>query len=477
MYSNINKVILRPYQEEAIQRLRQAYNDGYKAPVYVLPCGGGKTIIFCWIAQSATAKGNKVLVLVHRQELIRQTCDTLNELGVAHGVIAAGRTQTHEPIQVASIQTLVRRLERFPDSIYPDLIIIDESHHLRAGSWIKTIKHFNKARLLCVTASPCRLDGLGLGVQCGGFNDVLIQGPNIQELTQQGYLSPVTTYAPPVGVDLGGVHKKYGDYDKTELIIRMDKPKIIGNVVEHYKRICPDVPAIAFCISVKAAERVAQRFNEVGIPAATIDGTLPDPTRKNRIKALGDGSLQVLTSCEIVSEGFDLPVVGCGILLRPTMSLSVFIQQTGRPLRPYPGKKEAIILDHVNNCSRHGMPDDIREWTLDGAKAPVSKGESEPLRQVRTCQKCFAVYKATFNKCPQCGTPYRLTPQEIKEVEGQLEKVEERRQWIEKRREQGTAHDLDALIAVGKKRRYKNPYYWAKCVLATRAKKKAVQLW
>jgi superfamily II DNA or RNA helicase len=315
---------LRPYQETIVSDLRRAYREGSRAVLLASPTGSGKTAVFAYITEGAARRGNRVMILVHRQELLSQCSGALTDLGVPHGMIAPNRTMTYDPVQVASVQTLVRRLQKTPA---PNLIIVDEAHHAAAGSWRRIIEHYRKSLILGVTATPVRLDGQGLGVETGGYFDRMVLGPSVRELIEQGYLSRPVVYAPPVGADLAGVHRRFGDFVAKETAERMDKPHITGNAVDHYLRICPNAPAIAFCSSVKHAEHMAERFRDAGIPSESLDGTLDDRMRRHRIMALADGRIRVLTSCDIVSEGTDIPVVTAAILLRPTQSTGLYLQQ------------------------------------------------------------------------------------------------------------------------------------------------------
>lgn len=440
---------------KAVEDTRDAYRKGYRAPCVVLSTGAGKTIIFCHIVERVSARNKRVYILVHRQELLRQTSKHLGKLGVAHGLIAPGHTMTGDSVQVASVQTLARRLGKVRA---PDLIVIDECHHTNAATWREIVNHFSTARILGVTATPCRLDGTGLGKDHGGYFDVMIQGPTVRDLIDADHLSQTLVYAPPVGADLTGLHTRMGDFVQSEVEARLDKPKITGSAIEHYMRLCPNVPAIAFCASVKHAEHIAEAFSAAGIPATSIDGTMPDNLREYRLNALSTGKIKVLTNYNIVSEGFDLPSVTAAILLRPTQSLSLFLQQVGRAMRPCPeiGKTHAIILDHVGNCLRHGLPDEVREWSLEGVKKKKKKDEI----QVRQCEKCYAVFSMILNMCPQCGEPVQVTGksrprEEIQTEDGELIQISqamfERRQ---KRMEQGRAQTLEELIAMGKQRGY-----------------------
>jgi superfamily II DNA or RNA helicase len=476
---------LRDYQESGVSGIRATFAAAIKSVLFVLPTGGGKTVIFTYITSHAEKKGNRVYILVHRQELLTQTSNSLDALGVEHGLIAPGFPRTGDRIQIASVQTLIRRIGRVPR---PDLLIIDEAHHANAASWAKIIDHFDGVPLIGVTATPCRLDGKGLGVESGGYFEKMVTGPNIKQLIEDGYLARPIVYAPPTGLDLSGVKSRFGDYKQKDLAAAMDKPTITGSAVEHYSKICPGAPAIAFCVSVAHAEHVAAEFRAAGYRAASVDGSMGDGQRKGLITALGRGNLDVLASCDIISEGTDIPVVTAAILLRPTQSLSLYIQQGGRALRPVyaPGhdlrtkggrlcaiaassKKFAIILDHVGNCLRHGLLDEDREWTLDG-KPPARSGtkEFEAVVNVKQCPKCFAVHDKQPS-CPLCGFVYEVADAVPEQVEGELQEVtpEEIAAIKEdRRRRQGAAKTLEELKAFGKEMGYKPG--WAPKVWASR---------
>lgn len=446
---------LRDYQDQDVESLRNRFRAGDKSVLYQSATGSGKTIVFCYITEGAARRGNQVLILVHRRELLRQTSQSLHEIGVEHGLIAPGFTPSFDQIQVASIQTMVRRLGQITP---PNLIIPDECHHATAGSWKKIFDYYDQANILGVTATPCRLDGKGLGRASGGIFDSMVQGPPISELISRGFLAPPDVYGPPVLADLSSVGKSMGDFAKGKMAYEMDKPKITGNAVEHYRKICSNTPAITFCASVAHAEHVAEEFRRAGYQAASIDGSLHDNERKNRIAALGNGGLHVLTSCEIISEGTDIPVVGAGILLRPTHSLSLYLQQVGRALRMHPGKKCAHILDHVGNWIRHGMPDDDREWSLDGEVSKDKRGaqDKETADGIKQCDKCFCVHRPA-PQCPQCGNIYLVQARQLEEEEGELQKVDKETRdavAIEKRRQVGRAQTLEELQALGKERGY-----------------------
>lgn len=454
---------LRPYQSSAVDAVREAFRAGRRRPLLVAPTGSGKTVIFSYVTANAAAKGNRTLVLVHRAELLNQTHAALTQLEVPHGLIAAGKTpdSTHLT-QVASVQTLIRRLDHVRP---PDLIVIDEAHHATAGAWATVLARWPQARVLGVTATPQRLDGKGLGQV---FDD-LIRGPEVADLIGQGFLCRPQYFAPKT-VCMDGVHKVAGDFNRAEIAERMDKPTITGDAVIHYRKYADGLPCVVFCTGIKHAEHVCQAFNAAGYRFAVLDGTLSPEERAARVQSLGNGKLHGLVTVDIVSEGFDLPIVACAVLLRPTASLSLHLQQVGRVLRVSPGKPRAIILDHVGNCRRHGLAEEVRDWSLDGIRKRGKRGQQDDVQSTRQCPQCFAVHTPSPT-CPQCLHVYEVKDRIPDVVDGELEELKARQAIRERKREQGTAQTLEDLIRVGKARGMKNPYGWAHNVFKARQKK------
>ena len=448
---------LRPYQQQAISDLRMAYRSGAHAPLLVAPTGAGKTIILAAITQAAADRGRRILILVHRRELIRQTSAKLTNAVVTHGIIAAGFEPSDHPVQVASVQTLARRLQQ--QHWQPDLIVIDEAHHAIAGTWAKVISHWPDSLLLGVTATPVRQDGRGLG----GMFTKLVLGPSTADLMAAGYLTPVKIYAPPQVADLSGIRTRAGDYANDQAAAAMTRPTVTGDAISHYQRIAASQPAIAFCCNVNHATSVCDAFNAAGISAATLLGNTTD--RDALVARFATGELQVLVTVDVVSEGFDCPGAAVAILLRPTQSEGLYLQQVGRVLRPAPGKAAAIILDHVGNVHRHGFPDDVRPWTIDDARQRTGKG-GPPAPAVRTCETCFAAFKPQ-PICPVCGTPSKLSTRELKQQAGELQELARdavARARARDRRQQAQARTLQELIHIGQARGMKNPVAWAKHV-------------
>jgi DNA repair protein RadD len=370
------ELALWPYQADCVAALRNSYASGHRAPLLALPTGAGKTIIFSAITAGAAAKGRRVLVVAHRRELIRQASAKLTAASVHHGIICADFEPDPEAsVQVASLQTIGQR----PDALLvpPDLIVLDEAHHVRAGLWRALLSAQPESKLLGVSATPARLDGKGLGIAAGGCFDDLIIGPSIAQLVAQGYLAPTRIFAPPERLDLSDVRVRGGDYDIADLERAVGSGRIVGDCIEQYRQHADHQPAIAFCVSVQHASTVAERFRGAGYRALCVHGGTPTAVRDAAIAGLADGSVEVLASCDLISEGLDVPVVGAVILLRPTKSLVLYMQQVGRGMRPAPGKNALIVLDHVNNTLVHGLPDLDRHWTLEGIdKEPEPRSES-----------------------------------------------------------------------------------------------------
>lgn len=372
-------IVLRDYQEALIAGIRGNFAAGVRRVLAVSPTGSGKTVTFAHLTSATAAKGNRVYIVAHRQEIVDQISRALDAMGVRHGRIQPGHSMTGDLVQVAMIQTLARRLDVVPA---PKFLIIDEAHHAVAGTWATVTAAWPGTFILGVTATPERLDGRGLG---DAFDQMVI-GPSVRSLTERGFLARYRYLAPPTTVDLSAVRNVRGDYAVDELAAAVDKAVITGSAVAHYRQYLDGRPAIAFCVTVEHAEHVAAEFQAAGYRAASVDGSMSRADRKDRMTAIGDGRLHVLTSCELISEGVDVPVVAGAILLRPTKSLSMCLQQVGRALRPKPDGSAAVILDHVGNHTRHGLPDADRGWVLDAKKhKPASAGTTQ-------CEVCYRVF-------------------------------------------------------------------------------------
>ena len=253
--------------------------------------------------------------------------------------------------------------------------------------------------------------------------------------------------------DLSQVKIRAGDYANDQLSQAMDRPTITGSAVDTYRRLADGLPAIAFCCSVKHASSVCESFKAAGYRAKLVTGNMPMDERDDAISGLADGRTQVLCSVDVVSEGTDVPAVSAAILLRPTQSESLYLQQVGRILRPQNGKI-AIVLDHVGSTRKHGFVDDRRDWSLDSK--PKRQRKDEPAPSVRQCPKCFAAFKPQ-PECPCCGHIFKEKTRELAHKDGELEEM--RREASAERRErkkaQAMARTLPELLALAKKKGYK----------------------
>lgn len=458
---------LRTYQVDIIDRVRALMLAGVKRILIQSPTGSGKTALTAKMLGNAEKKGMASLFNVHRRELVKQSIRTFHAAGVRAGVIAANFLgDKRSLIQIASVQTLSRRLDKIRK---PRLIVWDEAHHIAAGSWAKIYAEFPDAFHVGLTATPERLDGKGLKA----WFDTMIHGPSVAWLIENKYLAPYRLYA-PAGIVTEDVSTMMGDFSKPELNMVADKPTITGDAIKHYLKYARGKRAVVFCVSIEHSKHVVEQFLGAGIPAAHVDGETDASERDNAIARFERGETLVLSNVELFGEGFDLPALEAAILLRPTQSLGLYLQQCGRVLRPSPGKREALILDHAGNCQRHGLPDEAREWSLEGRDIRRGKGRGES-NSVKVCPVCFAAQFSGRPVCSFCGNAFDVQSREVDEVEGDLVEVDAEIVAAQRarRREQGSARSLDDLIAFGKRMGYKPG--WAHHVYASRQKKAAVR--
>ena len=340
------------------------------------------------MARRTTWKGNRVLFLVHRKELVDQIVRTFIEWGV-----------DMEYCTVGMVQTITRRAHKMQP---PSLIITDENHHSLAASYRRIYEAFPKAYRVGVTATPVRLNGDGLG----DVNDRLVIGVSAKWLIENHFLAPYDYFAPSVA-DLTGLHVKQGEYVASEIESRLMSSAIYGDVIANYKSLGKGEKAICYCASVKHSKAVAEAFSKAGIPAVHLDGETPKPERNRIITDFRAGKIRVLCNVDLISEGFDVPDCGCAILLRPTKSLTLYIQQSMRCMRYLPDKR-AVIIDHVGNYARFGMPDDDREWSLE--KKDRTKKAPREQNEVKIVTRVLPGVRA--ERPPQVPVVRRSSPEE-----------------------------------------------------------------
>lgn len=441
---------LRDYQQELFDRTRVALRQGYRRPLVIAPCGAGKSYLF---AEMTKQTRGEVLVLTHRQELKQQHEELLEKLHIGNA-------------RVSMILTEANRLGEYPT---PSLIVTDEAHLSRSNSWQRVIEYYD-TYTVGFTATPVRLDGKPLG----DIYDTLIEGVDVKWLIDNHRLAPYEYYAPST-VDVSGLRKVAGDFVGSDLEQLMNGRAVYGNVVESYRRFASGERTIAYCVSVRHARNIAESFNSAGIRAEVLSSGTPAGERRWCMEAFRRGEFSVLCNVGIIAEGISIDEVTCCMLLRPTDSVALGIQQMMRCMRYMPGKT-AKIIDCVGNYTRIGLPDEKREWSLDH---PVKRrGEHDKNGDffIRCCPECYLTFK-TAPICPYCGAVYPLSPREIKaheEIELARITAEEiaRLEQMKKvaRVEQGRAQSFEELVRLGKQRGYKNPAFWAAKIIRGRKK-------
>ncbi len=392
---------LRPYQEELIKDLYEALNAGHKRVAIIAGTGAGKTIISGQICAHAEAAGKRLMFLVHLDVLVGQTYEKMKAFGLQCGFIKAGWEENREaPIQIASIQTMAKR--RWWQKWPADVVFYDEGHitlFSQVGKKVMTKTHANSVHLV-MTATPLRLGK----EQLGDYLETLVSSPVPNVLQEMGYLSTMKYYSMPRDsmANLEEVKTSRGDYDEKDLKNACDRAELVEKIVQEWFRIGKGKRTIAFCVDIEHANHVAEEFRKAGITADTVDGNTSIKDRQQLYHALKAGELMVLTSCNVISIGFDEPSVEVGLMLRPTMSSAMHFQQLGRVMRisPQTGKEYGIILDQAGNLQRLGFPEDVEDYSLPTRKASTGGGGAPP---TKPCPACGRIVLSFIVKCPDCA--------------------------------------------------------------------------
>jgi DNA repair protein RadD len=414
---------LRAYQTDVIGEFERTVAAGQKRIILVAPTGSGKTVIAAEIIKRAVARHQSVLVLAHRWEIIGHTSRKFYAHGIRHGIIQSGLEKLLRPfeaVQIASIQTLHARAIRSDAMQLPpaNLLIIDESHHCPANTYSRIIESYPEAVLLGLTATPCRGDGRGLG----GIFEIIIECPQVAALIEQGHLVKTRVYA-PVEPDLRGVKTQAGDYAENQLADRMDRDKLVGDIITHWHKYGERRKTVAFACSVGHSVHIKDEFVRAGVRAEHIDGSTPKDERDGILARLACGETEVVCNCMILTEGFDCPDIGCIVLARPTKKMGLYRQMIGRGLRPADGKSDAVILDHSGAVFRHGLPEDPVEWSLDPDRRAESATHQKRLRREAArlieCTQCSA-QRVGGLPCPACGFLPKRPAKYVAHTEGDL---------------------------------------------------------
>jgi len=337
----------------------------------VSPTGSGKTVMGTEIVKAAVARRESVLFLAHRREIIAQTSQKLFKYGLRHGIIQAGfDPRPMELVQVASVATLfVRGVKSDAMRMPPaDLIVIDEAHHAPANSYQKIVEAYPDAKILGLTATPCRGDGRGLG----GIFTKIVEAPQVAQLIERGCLVKTRVYA-PVDPNLRGVDTQNGDYVTSQLSERVNTDQLVGDIVTQWHKHGERRKTVAFAVDVAHSMHIRDEFVRAGVRAEHIDGKTPKEERDGILSRLRSGEVDLVTNCMVLTEGWDMPDVSCCILARPTKKMGLYRQMLGRVLRAATDKVDAIVLDHSGAVFRHGLAEDPVEWTLDPDRKAVSK--------------------------------------------------------------------------------------------------------
>lgn len=417
--------MLRDYQQDMYNRIRNSLLT-HKGVCAVLPCRSGKSYIMKEIVEKACLKGSKVLILAHRRLLL---------------------TQHSKIIQNARLESVFTEVNHLGENGKVDLIIIDEAHISGAESYQKVCNYYNCKRIL-FTATAKRLDGKPLSLA-----DEILNGVSADELIERGDISHYDLYAPKLDIDLSKVSMSGSDFNNEQLGEVMLDKKIYGDIIKYYRKLADGKQSIAYCTNIKHSMSVCELFNSNGIPAVHMDASTPEKERTKIMEDYQNGKYQILCNCNLISEGITLPECECCLLLRPTQSETLYIQQACRCLTPKEGKR-AVIIDFVGNCYTHGTPTEKREYTLDEKMPRVRNSSREPEVTCRECSNCLRVYRGIDPICPYCGFDNKKTRKQIKEEkEAELERIEkiERKQ---KRMEVGMAKGREELIRIAKERGY-----------------------
>lgn len=414
---------LRPFQEAAVGKVNGLLAAGVRAVLLVAPTGAGKTVMGAEFIRQRPDK--RILFLAPRRELIYQTCRKLHDVGVFHDVILAGHrgSSAYYPVKVASVDTLVSRvIRREKLKLDPfDLIIVDEAHVGLTETRQRLLELWPEAQIIGLTATPTRSDGKALGV----IYDELVEAASVAELTDQGFLVP-GRYFSVSDPDLRGVRTVAGDYNRGDLDKAMNKPKLVGDIVQHWLEHASTRRTVVFASSIGHSAALAAEFVSHGVTAEHVDANTPTGEREAIFARFSSGATQVLTNCTLASIGFDLPDLDCVVFARPTKSLGLFIQMLGRGLRPAPGKQDCLVLDHAGVVQRFGFATEPRFWTLHGKyaqdleKLERAKREKEEkgLAEI-TCPECRYVFTAS-GQCPACGYVFPRKQKPVDTVEGRL---------------------------------------------------------
>lgn len=431
---------LRDYQIKAVTDVYNAWNEGHQNVCLQLATGAGKTACLAYIMANYESPS---IAIAHRTELVSQLSLTLAQYGVYHNIIAPKDTvreivtlhsdtfgQSYYDPQairhVGGVLTILNHKHLGALARRVGLIVFDEGHHvLQTNTWGKVANLFPTALGLFPTATPQRSDGKGLGRHAEGIIDKLVIGVSMRELIQRKFLTEYRIIAPPSDLDLTNVNiTASGEFSLNKLRTAVHESHITGGVVEHYLKVCPGKLGITFAIDIESSQEICNAYRQEGVPAETISSKTPPLHRAQIMRRFRAREILQLVNVDILGEGVDVPAVEVVTMARPTMSFNVYAQQFGRCMRPSPGKTHGILIDHVNNWRRHGLPDAPRIWTLDRRERRARTTVSDGLKYCMNLD-CLTVYPRTLKACPECGYFPEVTERRtVEQVDGDLTEVD-----------------------------------------------------
>jgi len=445
-------IVLRDYQNDLYSRACKALSEGKNRVLITAPCGAGKSYLFLKMCESAIDSNKKVLILVHRKELAEQHKELLME----HNLFTNN-------VRIALFFSEINRLGQYDT---PDLIICDESHWI--PKTLRKVLDYYNCWVIGLTATPCRLSGASMG----DVYEILITGISVKELIANKCLAPYEYYSVPVA-DTTNLPIQHGEYVMANAEQLLMKTAIYGDVIKSYQKFANNARTIIYATSIKHSKSIVKAFCDAGYKAAHIDGSMAKAERQQIMDDFRSGKITIISNVMLIVEGISIPDCECCILLRPTVSTTVYIQSAMRCMR-YKEGKTAKIIDCVMNYTKMGFPDDDREWSLEKKISRKNEFNDDGTLSIRQCENCFRCFK-TSNKCPWCGYEYTVKGRELKQVRDvelkrieAIEKEEQERHRKAARREQGNAQSYEELVALAKKRGYKNPAGWAYFIMRGR---------
>lgn len=442
---------LREYQIPFVDSIRDAFRS-HQRVLGQLPTGGGKTPCASFIISKIAATGKQVWFVAHKSFLVQQASDKLRIAGVRHGIIAPGHhPDSRHNVLVCSLGALRNRMDRVR---VPDWVVLDEAHHASATTWAELFDRFPKARFLGLTATPERPDGTGLDK----YFDTIVSGPSMAEMIEWGKTHPgeglcdFSIVADASHDYTAARHNSKGEFDLNTIGEMMVEKKIMGDAVEQYRKHANGRQFLTFAPTIAVSERVAEAYCRAGFKVIHLDGTSGRPAINAALRAFERRDIVGITSVNLFLEGLDVKGVSVIQCLRPTESIVVYLQSLGRGLRSESGKHDCLILDHVGNTAKHGLPDQHREWSLEGKRARLAKEKPVPLWD---CPKCRTSNQFAYSRCKACDTPRPVKARKEIEVDASvnLEALDLdliREQASRNRQEQSSARGVEALIAIGK---------------------------